>query len=86
MGRRGEHTCTKKVSVAPEYANLGEDTCYKKKFNGKTYKEGKNPYCGTMGLCCRYDQLKDKSSGCKTTWKKFGIPGKKYHHCVRGWS
>ena len=78
MGKRGSHTCTK-GGPDPEYANLGERTCYGKRDRyGQEYKEGKNPYCGTKGLCCRHNQLKDKNSGCKGK----GIPGKGFHHCV----
>ena len=28
-------------------------------------QEGSCPFCGTEGLCCRYDEIKDINSGCK---------------------
>ena len=72
MGERGEHTCTKQGS-APEYANLGDRACW-----GKC-GEGRCSYCGTRGLCCRHNVLKNRNSGCKNK----GDPDKGYHHCVK---
>ena len=89
MGIKGEHTCTKSVHDYNyrdelDYVNIGVGCWDKKDKNGKKYQEGKNPFCGKKGLCCRYNQIKKKENGCdpQDDGKGIGIEGKYYHHCV----
>ena len=73
-----------------EYEHLGDKTCYRKKYKGRKYYEGFNPFCGTKGLCCRRGQIKNKpNSKCDPNNDGVGIArsDRDYHHCVDadGW-
>ena len=71
-----------------EYEHLGDRGCWGKKYNGREYKEGFNPWCGTKGLCCRRNKIKNSNDAhplCDPNKNGQGIAQSdmKHHHCVR---